>query len=55
MLKVDGIFGPKTNARVIMFQNQAGLDADGLVGPFTNKALVSAVLAAIAKGPQNNK
>ena len=32
-LKVDGIFGPKTQARVIAFQKQAKLAPDGIVGP----------------------
>lgn len=49
-LKVDGIFGPKTNARVVAFQKQRQLAPDGVVGPKTNKALVSAVLAASLKG-----
>ena len=48
-LKVDGIFGPKTGARVVAFQKQAQLAPDGVVGPKTNKALVSAVLAANLK------
>jgi peptidoglycan hydrolase-like protein with peptidoglycan-binding domain len=49
-LKVDGIFGPKTNARVIVFQKQAKLAADGIVGPKTNRALVGAVLSANIRG-----
>jgi peptidoglycan hydrolase-like protein with peptidoglycan-binding domain len=44
-LKVDGIFGSKTQARVIAFQKQAKLAPDGVVGPKTTKALVVSVLA----------
>jgi peptidoglycan hydrolase-like protein with peptidoglycan-binding domain len=47
LLKVDGIFGPKTNERVILAQRRAGLVADGIVGPKTSKALVAAVLSAV--------
>src|SRR5689334_3794969 len=38
-LKVDGIFGPKTLARVQEFQRQNGLTVDGIVGPKTWAAL----------------
>jgi peptidoglycan hydrolase-like protein with peptidoglycan-binding domain len=38
-LKVDGIFGPKTRARVLEFQKVNGLQVDGLVGPETNGQL----------------
>jgi peptidoglycan hydrolase-like protein with peptidoglycan-binding domain len=34
-LNVDGIFGPKTLARVKEFQRNHGLQADGIVGPKT--------------------
>ena len=47
-LKIDGIFGLKTNERVMTFQRRAGLVADGIVGPKTGKALVGKVLTAIA-------
>jgi peptidoglycan hydrolase-like protein with peptidoglycan-binding domain len=50
LLKVDGIFGPKTNARVLMFQRQARLVPDAIVGPKTSKALVGAVLTALVVG-----
>jgi peptidoglycan hydrolase-like protein with peptidoglycan-binding domain len=38
-LAADGIFGPKTHARVLEFQKVNGLKADGLVGPKTNAQL----------------
>jgi len=34
-LQTDGIFGPKTQARVREFQQDYGLAADGIVGPLT--------------------
>jgi hypothetical protein len=34
-LVVDGVFGPKTHARVVEFQKANGLTPDGLVGPIT--------------------
>ncbi len=43
-LKVDGIFGPKTEARVKQFQTNSRLTSDGVVGPVTGKALVAAVV-----------
>ena len=39
-LDVDGIFGPKTRARVVEFQARKGLAADGIVGPKTWAALL---------------
>lgn len=47
LLILDGIFGPKTNQRVVKFQNQAALMADGVVGPLTSKALIGAVIKAL--------
>lgn len=35
LLAVDGIFGPKTGARVREFQGGHGLSVDGIVGPMT--------------------
>lgn len=38
-LKVDGSFGPNTQAAVISFQRQMGLTPDGIVGSLTHAAL----------------
>jgi len=40
-LKVDGLFGPKTAARVKLFQSCNGLVADAIVGPKTRAALLA--------------
>lgn len=37
--EADGIFGPLTHDAVVTFQERAGLDADGVVGPRTWSAL----------------
>lgn len=39
LLAIDGIFGPKTQARVKEFQDNNDLDADGIVGPLTRSLL----------------
>lgn len=33
--RVDGAFGPKTEAAVLAFQRDVGIDVDGVVGPMT--------------------
>ncbi|MEJ1158736.1 peptidoglycan-binding domain-containing protein [Prosthecomicrobium sp. N25] len=38
-LKPDGIFGERTRKRVVEFQTNVGLRADGIVGPVTVRAL----------------
>lgn len=46
-LVVDGIFGPKTKARVVEFQKEYNLAADGIVGPHTGGALIGTTIAAV--------
>lgn len=41
-VKVDGIFGPETEAAVYEFQILHGLEVDGIVGPKTSRALALA-------------
>ncbi len=37
---IDGVFGPKTRAAVIAFQQKVNITADGIVGPVTTQALL---------------
>ena len=39
----DGVDGPNTRAAVKKFQHDAGLAADGIIGPKTNEKLLEAV------------
>jgi hypothetical protein len=41
--KIDGDYGPTTQAAVEKFQTSAGIKADGIVGPETLKALETAL------------
>jgi len=41
--KIDGDYGPSTQAAVEKFQTSAGIKADGIVGPETLKALGAAL------------
>lgn len=43
LLKVDGIFGSKTQARVLQFQQENRLWVDGIIGPRTSAALYTFV------------
>ena len=38
---VDGIFGPKTKAVVVSYQDSFGLEPDGVCGPITWRAVLS--------------
>jgi peptidoglycan hydrolase-like protein with peptidoglycan-binding domain len=53
--QIDGNFGPKTEAAVKEFQQQAGLVVDGIVGPVTWGALQSgfSVPPTLSEGVQS--
>jgi peptidoglycan hydrolase-like protein with peptidoglycan-binding domain len=43
LVQVDGIFGPRTEAAVEAFQQDAGIGVDGVVGPVTWSRLIITV------------
>ena len=45
-LTIDGIFGPDTESAVTNFQEDTGLSADGIVGPYTWNYLIGPHLRA---------
>jgi peptidoglycan hydrolase-like protein with peptidoglycan-binding domain len=44
-VRVDGVFGPRTDAWIRGFQAAVGTMPDGIVGPITWRALVSGMLS----------
>jgi peptidoglycan hydrolase-like protein with peptidoglycan-binding domain len=44
-VRIDGIFGPKTDEAVRGFQQALAITVDGIVGPVTWRALVSGMLS----------
>lgn len=52
-IAIDGIFGPKTKQAVIAFQKFVGLTPDGIVGPATWSALVTAYEKISRTQPSN--
>ena len=52
LLRVDGIFGVRTLARVKEFQRGERLKVDGIVGPLTWEKLTGIALALVSASPQ---
>ena len=50
--EADGYYGPVTEQAVLIFQQQNGLDADGVAGPMTNELLFSGEAAAFTATPE---
>lgn len=44
-VRVDGVFGPRTDAWIRGFQAAVGTTPDGIVGAITWRALVSGMLS----------
>ena len=44
-MRVDGVFGPRTDSWIRGFQTAVGTSSDGIVGPITWRALVSGMLS----------
>lgn len=51
---VDGLGGPQTSSAIVAFQRQEKLSPDGVAGPDTQKALLSAVSAGRMYIPPQN-
>src|SRR5690606_36999498 len=47
----DGSYGERTRAQVVAFQRDAGLQADGMVGPATSDAIAAALESAASPEP----
>lgn len=47
--RTDGVFGPKTKQAVMKFQQQAGLEPDGIVGATTQKAITESMAEVVVK------
>ena len=61
-ITIDGVFGPKTQAAVIAYQNRHGLTPDGVVGPVTQASinhpiavLTEPITARIKRGVSDSK
>lgn len=50
-LVIDGVFGVRTEALTRVFQEQEGITVDGIVGPETLAAMISAPVIANPSGP----
>ncbi len=53
-LGVDGDFGGKTEAAIIAFQEAHGLKVDGIVGPYTQAAIATALVGQVSPAPMGS-